>query len=142
VKEIQEVVHKSIYEVLKWEVGALAYGSSGSPLLDMDSLSLHGVYTNTNNKGAQACFHPEQPDEDIFTALPSILDTLPASIDGHHSSIDSYDSNPGNLIDGTVEDGNYYGKGTIKKISAKVEVALIDGFYADKGSTIVIEVDP
>jgi hypothetical protein len=109
--EFKEVVHKSIYEVLKWEVGALADASSGSPLLDMASLSLHGVYTNTNNLGVQACFHPEQPDEDIFTALPSILDTLPGNVDQNQPSIDSYDSNPENLIDGTVEDGNYYGNG-------------------------------
>lgn len=108
----------------------------------MDTLSLHGVYTHTNNKGTQACFHPDQPDEDIFTALPSILETLPKSVDQGRSSIDSYDSNPETPIDGTVEDGNYYGKGTKKQITAKVEVVLIDGFYADRGSEIYIEVKP
>jgi hypothetical protein len=140
--KFQEVVHKSIYQVDWWEVGGLAYGFSGSPLLDMDSLSLHGVYTDTTNPGVQACFHPEQRDQDIFTALPSILDTLPKFVDGDHSSIDSYDSNPENLIDGTVEDGKYYGKGVKTKITAKVEVVLINEFYADKGSEIVIEINP
>lgn len=140
--KFQEVVHNSIYRVDWWEVGGLPYQSSGSPLLDMNSLSLHGVYTNTTNPGVQACFHPEQPDQDIFTALPSILDMLPESIDQWHSSIDAYDSNPENLLDGTVVDGSYYGPGMSTTIAAKQEVWLVDGFYADKGSEIVIEVKP
>lgn len=143
--KFQEVVHKSIYDVEQWEIGALAEHSSGSPLLDMDTGSLHGVFTHAWGAGPRICFHPDDPAweaQDHFTALPSILDTLPESVDGWHSSIDAYDSNPENLIDGTVEDANYYGKGEMKTIWAKEQVLLVNGFYADKGSEIVIEVKP
>jgi hypothetical protein len=140
--EEKKVVHKTIYEVSKWEIGALAYGSSGSPLLDIDNLSLHGLYTRTNNGGAQACFHPEQDEEDIFTALESILEMLPQNIDQWRSSIDAYDSNPEHMLDGTVVDGSYYGPGERKTIAAKYEVWLVEGFHADKGSEILIEAKP
>jgi hypothetical protein len=143
--KFQEVVHKSIYDVEQWEIGALAEHSSGSPLLDMDTGSLHGVFTHAWDAGPRICFHPDDPAwkaHDHFTALPSILDTLPESVDGWHSSIDAYDSNPENLIDGTVEDANYYGKGEMKTIWAKEQVLLVDGFYADKGSEIIIEAKP
>jgi hypothetical protein len=67
---------------------------------------------------------------------------LPESVDQWHSSIDAYDSNPENLLDGTVVDGSYYGPGVSKTIAARQEVWLVDGFNADKGSEIVIEVKP
>jgi hypothetical protein len=143
--KFQEVVHNSIYDVVQWEIGALAEHSSGSPLLDMDTGSLHGVFTDAWGAGPRICFHPDDPDwkaHDHFTALPSILEAMPALIDGHHSSIDAYDSNPENIIDGTVEDANYYGEGQMKTIWAKEQVLLVDGFYAAKGSTITIEVKP
>jgi hypothetical protein len=135
----REVVGKSIYEVENWEVGALAEGSSGSPLLDMDTGSLHGVFTNANNAGPRICFHPDWPAEDYFTALTSILDTLPADIDGDRSLIDAYDSKPN--VAGTVEDGNYYGEGEMKYISATEQVRLVPDFHAE-GSTIHIEIKP
>ena len=139
----QKVLHKDIYIVERWEVGALAAGSSGSPLLDMTTGSLHGVYTKADGAGALTCFKPDLDADDVFTALTSILDILPASVDQNYfTSIDPYDSDPYNSIADTVEDSSYYGPGTIKTISAKQEVWLLDGFQADKGSEIVIEVNP
>jgi hypothetical protein len=138
----QEVVGKSIYDVENWEVGALAEGSSGSPLLDMDTGSLHGVFTNAWGQGPRICFHPDQEAHDFFTALPSILDTLPKAIDGNRSAIDAYDSKSKVAGAGTVEDGNYYGKGEIEYISATEQVLLVPDFHADKGSTITIEIKP
>jgi hypothetical protein len=138
----KEIYQRSIYEVEKWVIGALADASSGSPLLDMDTGSLHGVFTNTDGAGPRTCFHPDWKANDRFTALTNILDTLPESVDQWHSTIDAYDSNPENLIDGTVEDGNYYGKGVSVNIWAKEEVVLINGFYADEGSTVGIGIKP
>jgi hypothetical protein len=140
--DLKQVVGKSIYDVKSWEVGALAAASSGSPLLDIDTGSLHGVFTNANNAGPRICFHPDWPAEDYFTALPSILDTLPEAVDGHRSFIDAYDSIPDVLSAGTVEDSNYYGEGEMKYISATEQVLLVPDFFADKGSTITIEVKP
>jgi hypothetical protein len=138
----RQVVGKSIYDVENWEVGALAAGSSGSPLLDMDTGSLHGVFTNANNAGPRICFHPDWPAEDYFTALESILDTLPAYIDQDRAFIDAYDSKPNAPKAGTVEDGNYYGPGEMKYISATEQVLLVPDFHADEGSTITIEIKP
>jgi hypothetical protein len=138
----QEVVHKDIYIVERWEVGALADGSSGSPLLDMNTHSLHGVYTKSDGAGPLTCFQPDLDAVDIFTALTSILDTLPESVDQDHTSIDAYDSDPYSSLADTVEDSSYYGPGKIETIKGKHEVWLLDGFYADKGSEIVIEVTP
>jgi hypothetical protein len=138
----QEVVHKDIYIVERWEVGALAEGSSGSPLLDMNTGSLHGVYTKADGAGALTCFEPDLEADDVFTALTSILGTLPESVDQGYTSIDPYDSDPYNSIADTVEDSSYYGPGEIKTITAKHEVWLLHGFHADKGSQIVIEVNP
>jgi hypothetical protein len=138
----QEVVHKDIYIVERWEVGALAEGSSGSPLLDMNTGSLYGVYTDAGGAGALTCFEPDLDADDNFTALTSILDTLPESVDRFHTSIDAYDSDPYNPIADTVEDSSYYGPGAIETISGKYEVWLLHGFHADKGSEIIIEVNP
>jgi hypothetical protein len=139
---LQEVVGKSIYDVEYWEDGALAAGSSGSPLLDMDTGSLHGVLTNAWGQGPRICFHPDQKAHDFFTALPSILDTLPKAVDENRSAIDAYDSKPHVPGTGTVEDGNYYGKGEMKYISATEQVLLVPDFHADNGSTITIEIKP
>jgi hypothetical protein len=136
----QEVVGKSIYDVENWEVGALAAMSSGSPLLDMDTSSLHGVFTDAWGAGPRICFHPDWKAHDHFTALTSILDTLPPYIDGDRPSVDAYDSKS-NVAD-TVEDGKYYGKGVIVHINAHEEVLLVPDFQADEGSTITIEIKP
>jgi hypothetical protein len=138
----QEVVDKDIYIVERWEVGALAAASSGSPLLDMNTGSLHGVYTDPDGAGALTCFEPDLDAVDIFTALTSILDTLPESVDQYRTSIDAYDSDPYTSIVDTVEDSSYYGPGEIVTIKGKHEVWLVEGFHADKGSEIVIEVNP
>jgi hypothetical protein len=140
--DCKQVVGKYICDVEQWEVGALAEGSSGSPLLDMDTGSLHGVFTNAWGLGPRICFHPDEEAHDFFTALESILDTLPEAVDGHRSSIDAYDSKPNVPSAGTIEDSNYYGKGEMKYISATEQVLLVPGFYADKGSEIYIEVKP
>jgi Trypsin-like peptidase domain len=138
----KKVVDKVIYIVDRWEIGALADGSSGSPLLDMNTGSLHGVYTNADGAGALTCFEPDLDAVDVFTALTSILDTLPESVDRYRTSIDPYDSDPYISIADTVEDSSYYGPGEIKTIKGKHEVWLVSGFHADKGSEIVIEVNP
>jgi hypothetical protein len=140
--DLKQVVGKTIYDVINWEVGALAEGSSGSPLLDFDTGSLHGVFTNANNAGPRICFHPDWPAEDYFTALSSILETLPEAVDGHRDFIDAYDAKPNAPAAGTVEDGNYYGPGEMKHISATEEVLLVPNFFADEGSTITVEVKP
>jgi hypothetical protein len=80
--------------------------------------------------------------DDVFTALTSILDTLPEPVDQYRTSIDAYDSDPYHSIADTVEDSSYYGPGKKETITAKQEVWLLDGFTADKGSEIVIEVSP
>jgi hypothetical protein len=139
---LKQVVGKTIYDVEYWEDGALAAGSSGSPLLDVDTGSLRGVFTNAWGQGPRTCFHPDQKAHDFFTALPSILDTLPEAVDGNRSFIDAYDSKPNDPSAGTVEDGNYYGKGEIEYISATEQVLLVPNFHADKGSTITIEIKP
>lgn len=138
----QQVVGKSIYNVEQWEIGALASGSSGSPLLDMDTHSLHGVFTHAQGAGPRICFHPDWEAEDHFTALESILDTLPVFVDGNRSAIDAYDLDSYSSLADTVEDSNYYGKGETKMIWAKEQVFLVHEFYADKGSTISIEIKP
>jgi hypothetical protein len=140
--DFKQVVGKDIYNVEFWEAGALAEASSGSPLLDVDTGSLHGVFTHTDNAGPRICFHPDWPAEDIFTALTSILETLPEDVDKNRTFIDAYDSKSKVPGAGTVVDGNYYGKGEIKYISATEEVLLVPDFYADKGSTITIEIKP
>jgi hypothetical protein len=140
--EFKKVFHKDIYIVEQWEVGALADGSSGSPLLDLHTGSLHGVYTDAGGAGALTCFEPGLEANDNFTALTSILATLPNSVDRDHLTIHAYDSDPYNSIADTVEDSSYYGPGEVATITAKHEVWLLDGFHAAKGSEIYIEVNP
>jgi hypothetical protein len=139
----EQTISRDVYDVYWWEEGALAGGSSGSPLLDAQSGALKGIFTNTVQAGSLACSQPGvTPSQDRFTALSSILAVLPTSVDGGSHCVDHYDANAGAPILGTVEDSSYYGPGEIRVISAGHEVLLVDGFFADKGSNITIEIKP
>lgn len=138
----QHVMDKDIYTVRYWQEGALAGGSSGAPLLDISTGALQGVFTETDGAGAYYCFEPSLASIDQFTALTSILDVLPASVDGHLDHIDAYDLNTLALPIGTVADSSYYGDGEIIDISAEEQVLLVDGFFADSGSTVWIHIEP
>jgi hypothetical protein len=136
-----EIVGRDVYDVFWWEDGALASGSSGAPLLDESSGGLRGIFTNTMQAGSESCSNPSgTPAQDRFTAISTILDFLPDFVKEKSSCVDHFDSSEGSPVIGTVEDGSYYGPGTFHEISATEQVWLVDGFYADSGSTITITV--
>lgn len=124
-----------------WEDGALAAGSSGAPLLEQSTGTLRGIYTNAVAAGAEACSEPGLiPAQDRFTAISSILDFLPDMVQKGSNCVGHFDPDEGGAIAATVEDSNYYGPGVVYEISATEEVWLIDGFFADEGSSITITV--
>jgi hypothetical protein len=138
----QPVVGKDIYNVDYWDVGSLADGSSGAPLFDESTGSLFGVFTDAFGAGAHQCFDPNAAAQHHFTALTTLLEFLPSSIDANMIVIGSYDSNDYLPPAGTVKDSSYYGEGEVVNITAEEQVLLVDGFWADSGSTIVVEVGP
>jgi len=136
-----KALHREVYDVYWWEEGAVAGGSSGAPLFEAQTGALKGILTDTIQAGSQACSSPSNvPSQDRFTALSSILDFLPQSVDGGASCIDHFDSNEGAPVLGTVESSSYYGDGEVTQISATEQVILVHGFFADSGSTITITI--
>lgn len=137
-----QTLYRDVYDVYTWQEGALAYGSSGAPLLDSSTGDLKGIYTDVVGSGALTCFNSNLLAQDRFTAITDILAFLPVLVDGGMTSIDPFDSNEGAPLAGTVEDSSYYGEGEVREITAGVQVLLVDGFFAAKGSTITVRVEP
>jgi hypothetical protein len=138
-----QTVNRDVYDVYWWEVGALARGSSGAPLFEVQAGALKGIFTNSVQAGSEACSFPSDiPAQDRFTALSSILEFLPKAVDGGASCIDHFDSNEGAPVVATVESSSYYGPGEVKQISATEKVLLVHGFFGDFGSTITITIQP
>lgn len=137
--EHTQVMGRDVFDVYWWEEGAVASASSGAPLLDSSTGRLAGILTNTVQAGSNSCSNPNGvPAQDRFTAMSSILDFFPLAVAGGSSCIDYFDANEGAPILGTVEDSAYYGPGVVHEISATEAVWLIEGFFADAGSTITI----
>ncbi|MCA9695928.1 MAG: trypsin-like peptidase domain-containing protein [Myxococcales bacterium] len=140
--EYSEVVGVDFFRVEYWELGEIAAGSSGGPLFDPGGRLLGVMSRSFGEDSDVTCENLEIKSDDAFIAIRSIVDLLPASIDGSLLNMDPHDADPGAMPSLLKVSSEYFAPGEVATISAGIEVRLVDGFHADVGSTIIVEVGP
>jgi hypothetical protein len=138
----QEAVGVNWYRVQFWEAGETSPGSSGGPLLTEHGELLGICSRDAGKNSLQTCAADMWKTDDVFVAMSSILSFLPHAIGGGLVNMDPFDADPDSMIPSLLQVSDEYIADTSTILEGSVEVRLIDGFHAYRGSEIIIRVKP